>query len=133
MPRVSADGINRSAEIRKYFEEHPDSRIGDCISALKGRGIEVSYGLVASVRSRDSGKKVVHDSPVTAEEACRVRDFVKVSNLDEDVALRILGDFADLVQVVGGLDRFRYILGRYGDFSDVKPQSSYYDVNEDDE
>jgi hypothetical protein len=134
MPRVSADGINRSEEIRRFLRENPGVRIQDCIDGLKGRGIEVSYGLVASVRSRDSGKKVVQESPVTAEEACRVRDFVKVSNLDDDVAVRILGDFANLVQLVGGLDRFRYILDRYEGFSDVKESSSsYYDVNDDED
>jgi hypothetical protein len=59
---------------------------------------------------------------------------VKVSNLDDDVAVRILGDFANLVQLVGGLDRFRYILDRYEGFSDVKESSSsYYDVNDDED
>lgn len=130
MPKVSADGINRSAEIRKFFESNPSARIGDCISFLKGRGLEVSYGLVASVRSRDSGKKV-EEKPVGEEDICRVRDFIKISNLDTDVAVRILRDFADLVQIVGGLDRFRYILGRCEEPRAV--ESSYYDVNEDDE
>lgn len=135
MPKVSADGINRSAEIRKFFEANPSARIGDCISGLKERGIEVSYGLVASVRSRDAGKKVEEEKPVTAEEMCRVRDFIKISNLDTDVAVRILRDFADLVQIVGGLDRFRYILGRCEGLMEEPraSESSYYDVNDDDE
>jgi len=131
MPKVSADGVNRSAEIRKFFEANPSARIGDCISFLKERGLEVSYGLVASVRSRDAGKRA-EEKPVGEEEFVRVRDFIKISNLDEGVALRILRDFADLVQVVGGLDRFRYILGRISE-SCAASESSYYDVNEDDE
>lgn len=133
MPKVSADGINRSAEIRKFFEENPSARIPDCISGLKARGLDVSYGLVASVRSRELGKR--QEVPVTSEEACRVRDFIKVSNLDPDVAVRILRDFSDLVQIVGGLDRFRYILARCEDFMDGPrvSESSYYDVNDEDE
>jgi len=52
-----------------------------------------------------------------------------------DVAVRILKDFADLVQIVGGLDRFRYILGRCEDLIEEPraSESSYYDVNDDDE
>lgn len=130
MPKVSSDGINRSAEIRKFFESNSGARISDCISYLKERGIEVSYGLVASVRSRDAGKKS-EDKPVTDEEMCRVRDFIKISNLDTDVAVRILRDFANLVQIVGGLDRFRYILGCCEE--PRASESSYYDVNDDDE
>jgi len=77
MPKVSADGINRSAEIRKFFEANPSARIGDCISFLKERGLEVSYGLVASVRSRDAGKKSAEEKPVTADDLCRVKDFIR--------------------------------------------------------
>lgn len=125
MSRVSSDGLNRSAEIRKFFELNPGAGIRDCISDLSSRGVEVSYGLVASVRSRDRVREEVSEGDLE-----RVRDFVRVSNLDSEVAVRILRDFVKLVQVVGGLDRFLHILDKVGE---PVSASSYYDVNEDED
>lgn len=128
MPKVS--GVNKSALIRDYFRDHPSSRISDCMEFMKGLGHEVSYGLVATVKSRAPKEAVVSD-----EDVVRVRDYIRVSNLDEEVALRILSDFARLVQVVGGLDRFRGILASLSsDSSSSDPdESSYSDPNEDED
>lgn len=131
MPKRSADGVNRSAEIRKFYEEHPDARIGECISGLSSRGVDVSYGLVASVRSRQPGAgNKSRVGPVTVLESRRVGDFVDLSNLEPTVAVKILLDFADLVRDLGGLDRFRVVLGEY--VADGGG-SSYMDVNDEDE
>lgn len=124
MPKVSADGINRSAVIRDYFKEHPSARIVDCLDYMKDRGLEVSYGLVATVKSRMPKE----EEEITEKDHVHVRDYIRVSNLDEDVAVRILSDFADLVQVVGGLEKFRRILSGM-----KKPESSYCDPNEEED
>lgn len=130
MPKISPDGINRSDEIRKYFNANPSAGIKDCIDALKEVGIEVSYSLVASVRSRHKDKGP--EGPVTVDELRRVHDFISVSNLDTDVAIRILRDFADLVQVSGGLSRFRLILDQFSaGLADCAGEGRYQDVNED--
>lgn len=129
MPRVS--GVNRSEEIRKWFLENPGCGIKDCVEGLAARGLAVSYGLVAAVRQRQ--KTQVQDMKegvevVGEDDLRRVKDFIGHSNLDPDVAVRILKDFADLVQVSGGLSRFRSLLDGV-----VGGGSSYMDVNDDDE
>lgn len=133
MPKISPDGINRSDEIRKYFASNPSASINDCIEGLKGIGIAVSYSLVASVRSRQKEKGP--EGPVGEDEVRRVHDFINVSNLDTDVALRILRDFSDLVQVSGGLNRFRLILDKLCVRPGSEPvcESPYHDVNDEDE
>lgn len=106
--------LNKSAEIRSYFLEHPDARSTDCIKSLKERGIEVSAGLVAVVRSKEPGGK--RGKEITLDEVKVVKAFVARSNLDIEVATKILEEFSLLVRSLGGVDRFLEVLNEYRRF-----------------
>lgn len=110
-------GMNKSQEIRNYFEKNPNAKTQDCIGSLMGRGIEVSQALVSAVRSRLSGKKSGKNKEVTLTEAMLVKNFIEKSGVDEEVATGILNDFADLVVSCGGVDRFREVLSQYKGFT----------------
>lgn len=95
--------MNRSEEIRRFYEKNPGARPKECISALAAQGIDVSPTLVSCVRAklkvRDMGTDVA-----------LVSDFVESSGLDPEVAVEILRRFADVVDGVGGVSRFREVL-----------------------
>ena len=143
MGRVKG-AMNKSAEIRAYFVEHPDGRSSECIKSLKDRGIEVSAGLVAVVRSKgpQAGNKR-RDKGVTLEEVKIVKAFVARSNLDIEVATKILEEFSLLVRSLGGVDRFLEILNEYRRFEspegrklvDMTPgfRAEYEDISEDED
>ena len=99
--------VNRSEEIRRFFEQNPGARPKECIIALAARGIDVSPTLVSCVRAklkeRVSGRDMASDVSV-------VRGFVDSSGLDPEVAVEILTRFVGVVDKVGGLDRFREVL-----------------------
>ena len=102
------DRLNRSEEIRRFFKENPNARPRDCINTLAARGIDVTPTLVSCVRAklRDQASERGIDEDVSV-----VRSFVESSGLDPDVAVEILVRFADVVEKVGGIERFRRVLG----------------------
>jgi hypothetical protein len=112
----ASGGLNKSEEIRKFFEKSPDARTAECITFLAGKNIEVSQALVSSVRGRLSGK-TGKSKEVTLSEAMLVKNFIDTSGIDEEVATSILSDFADLIIKCGGVDRFRDILSQYKGFT----------------
>lgn len=149
---------NKSELIRKYFESNPQSSVKDCVSDLADRGVEVSYALVFGVRGR--AFKEYKDIPVVESESSlsemkMVRDFVEKSNLDQDLAVRILKEFSRLVRGIGTIERFDRVLESFGKCSKifsspsevvpgvepsvpsieepVSPGGSYYDVNDDED
>jgi hypothetical protein len=149
---------NKSELIRKYFESNPQSSVKDCISDLADGGVEVSYALVFGVRGR--AFKEYKDIPVVESEPSLsemklVRDFVEKSNLDQDLAVRILKEFSNLVRGIGTIDRFDRVLEGFGKCSKifsspsevvpgveptvpsieepVSPGGSYHDVNDDED
>jgi hypothetical protein len=95
--------MNRSEEIRRFYDKNPGARPKECIAALAAQGIDVSPTLVSCVRAklkvRDMGADVA-----------LVGDFVDSSGLDPEVAVEILRRFADVVDGVGGIPRFREVL-----------------------
>lgn len=96
--------MNRSEEIRRFYEENPSARPKECIAALAARGIDVSPTLVSCVRAKLKVRDVAADVIV-------VRDFIASSGLDSEVAVEILSNFADVVDRVGGIGNFRVVLG----------------------
>jgi hypothetical protein len=158
-----ARGVNKSELIRKYFESNPQASVKDCIAALGEGGIEVSYPLVFGVRGRmnpEEGKGDTYNSkvetPISSNELKMVGDFVEKSNLDPDLATRILAEFSNLVRAIGTNDRFDRVLEEFGRVSNnsssvivdppevfpgvvqqenavVEGGSSYFDVNEEED
>jgi hypothetical protein len=148
---------NKSELIRKYFESNPQSSVKDCISDLAEGGVEVSYALVFGVRGRMPKEDVlVVESEPSLSEMKLVRDFVEKSNLDQDLAVRILKEFSHLVRGIGTIDRFDRVLDGFGKCSKifsspsevvpgvepivpsveepaVSTGGSYHDVNDDEE
>jgi hypothetical protein len=113
---------NKSELIRKYFETNPQSSVKDCISDLANGGVEVSYALVFGVRGRSFKelKEVpVVESEPSLSEMKLVRDFVEKSNLDSDLAVRILKEFSHLVRGIGTIDRFDRVLDGFGKCSKI--------------
>jgi hypothetical protein len=95
--------MNRSEEIRRFYEKNPGARPKDCIIALAAMGVEVSPTLVSCVRAKLKVRDTNADVGV-------VREFVESSGLDPEVAVEILGRFVDVVEKVGGLSSFREVL-----------------------
>ncbi len=113
---MARGGVNKSELIRKYFENNPQASVKDCISALGEGGVDVSYALVFGVRGRASSKP---SQEVSVAELKMVHDFVEKSNLDPDLATRILSEFANLVRSVGTIDRFDRVLEEFGRISKI--------------
>jgi hypothetical protein len=145
---------NKSELIRKYFESNPQSSVKDCISDLAEGGVEVSYALVFGVRGRmPKDVPVVVESEPSLSEMKLVRDFVERSNLDPDLAVRILKEFSNLVRAIGTIARFDRVLENFGKCSKIFSSSevvpgveptvpsveavstggSYHDVNDDED
>ena len=103
--------VNRSEEIRRFFDQHPGSRPKECIAALAAQGIDVSPTLVSCVRAKLKERVPERDM---ASDVAVVRGFVDSSGLDPEVAVEILTRFAGVVEKVGGLDRFREVLAEVG-------------------
>lgn len=99
--------VNRSEEIRRFFDQHPGARPKECIIALAARGIDVSPTLVSCVRAKLKERVPERD---IASDVAVVRGFVDSSGLDPEVAVEILTRFVGVVEKVGGLDRFREVL-----------------------
>ena len=114
---------NKSELIRKYFETNPQSSVKDCISDLANGGVEVSYALVFGVRGR-AFKEYKEVPDPSLSEMKLVRDFVEKSNLDPDLAVRILKEFSHLVRGIGTIDRFDRVLEDFGKCSKIFSSSS---------
>jgi hypothetical protein len=99
--------VNRSEEIRRFYEQNPGARPKECIIALAAQGIDVSPTLVSCVRAKL--KERVSERDIASDVAV-VRGFMDSSGLDPEVAVEILNQFAGVVEKVGGLDRFREVL-----------------------
>ena len=99
--------VNRSEEIRRFYDQNPGARPKECIIALAAQGIDVSPTLVSCVRAKL--REVVPERDI-ASDVCVVRGFMESSGLDLEVAVEILGRFAGVVEKVGGLERFREVL-----------------------
>jgi hypothetical protein len=99
--------VNRSEEIRRFYEQNPGARPKECIIALAARGIDVSPTLVSCVRAKLKERVPERD---IASDVAVVRGFVDSSGLDPEVAVEILTRFVGVVERVGGLDRFREVL-----------------------
>jgi hypothetical protein len=112
---MARNGVNKSELIRKYFENNPQASVKDCIAALGEGGVEVSYPLVFGVRGRmDAAKDDEKPREVSPAELKMVHDFVDKSNLDPDLATRILAEFVSLVRLIGTIDRFDVVLAEFG-------------------
>ncbi|NCA17148.1 MAG: hypothetical protein EBS90_08895 [Betaproteobacteria bacterium] len=103
--------VNRSEEIRRFFDQNPGARPKDCITALAAQGIDVSPTLVSCVRAKLKERAPQRDMAV---DVALVRDFVDSSGLDPEVAVEILTRFVGVVEGVGGLVRFREVLLEIG-------------------
>lgn len=99
--------VNRSEEIRRFYEQNPGARPKECIIALAAQGIDVSPTLVSCVRAKLKERVPERD---IASDVAVVRGFVDSSGLDPEVAVEILTRFAGVVEKIGGLDRFREVL-----------------------
>ena len=99
--------VNRSEEIRRFYDQNPGARPKECIIALAAQGSDVSPTLVSCVRAKV--REVVPERDI-ASDVCVVRGFMESSGLDLEVAVEILGRFAGVVEKVGGLERFREVL-----------------------
>jgi len=138
--------VNRSEEIRRFYDKNPGARPKECIAVLAARGIEVSPTLVSCVRAKLKESVPERDMAGDLE---LVRSFVDSSGLDPEVAVEILARFAGVVEGVGGLVRFREVLAEVGslsvklmgdDSSSVVPEPasdvsgfSYDDVNDEED
>jgi len=111
--------MNRSEEIRRFYEQNPGARPKDCIIALAAQGIDVSPTLVSCVRAKL--KERVSERDIASDVAV-VRGFVDSSGLDPEVAVEILTQFAGVVEKVGGLDRFREVLEVVSASDEVDPR-----------
>lgn len=103
--------VNRSEEIRRFFEQNPGARPKECIIALAAQGVDVSPTLVSCVRAKMRDRVPERDMAV---DVALVRDFVDSSGLDSEVAVEILNRFVGVVEKVGGLSRFREVLAEVG-------------------
>lgn len=117
--RPVAGGINKSEEIRKYFESHPESKTKDCIDALSKKDIEVSQALVAGVRSRmdgTAGTKKKRKGEVSVAEMKLLKTFITKSHLETSVATKTLMELAALIEEIGSVERFKDVLSEFGNF-----------------
>lgn len=117
--RPAAGGINKSEEIRKYFETHPESKTKDCIDALASKKIEVSQALVAGVRSRmdgSAGSKKKRKGEVSVAEMKLLKSFITKSHLEVSVATKTLMELAALIEEIGSVERFKDVLSEFGNF-----------------
>jgi hypothetical protein len=128
--RPAAGGVNKSEEIRKYYENHPESKTKDCIEFLSDKGIEVSQALVAGVRSRmlGEGGSKKKKGEISVAEVKLLKNFISKSHLEASVATKTLMELACLIEEIGSVERFKDVLSEFGNFSD----SSEEDENEDD-
>jgi len=151
--RPAGGGVNKSGEIRNYYEKHPDGSTKDCIEFLSDKGIEVSQALVAGVRSRMQGepgnKKRRRKGEVSVAEMKLVKNFISKSNLEMSVATATLMELASLIDEIGSIERFKDVLNEFGNFEDSDEieddavavgvsededdDADYEDVNDDDD
>lgn len=135
--RPSGDsGVNKSDAIRKYYDSNPDAKTKDVVKALGEQGIDVSPALVAGVRARHQGvpgnkRRRKAKGEVTLAEVKILKEFISKSGVEEEMATTILGSFADLVEEIGDVDRFREVLAEFGSFSEA--EASEEDSAEEDE
>lgn len=133
--RPVSGGINKSEEIRKYYEKHPDAKTKDCIEFLSDKGIEVSQALVAGVRSRMQGepgnKKRKRKGEVSVAEMKLVKNFISKANLEMSVATATLMELASLIEEIGSVERFKDVLNEFGNFEEASEESEESESDED--
>lgn len=122
--RPAAGSVNKSEEIRNYFEKNPSATGKDCILALAKKDIEVSLPLVTGVRNRALGKtSSKKKGEVTVQEIKTLKSFVTKSNLDSAVAVNILKEFVDVIEEIGNIARFKEVLDAFDTIQDDDSES----------
>jgi hypothetical protein len=120
--RPAAGGVNKSEEIRKYFEKNPDCKTKDCIDSLSEKGIEVSQALVAGVRSRMQGEggKKKKKGEISVAEMKLLKNFISKSHLEASVATKTLMELACLIEEIGSVERFKDVLSEFVNFAEAE-------------
>ena len=100
-----SSGINKSAKIREFLEQNPESTTTEVMECLAQQGIDVSQALVAGVRSRAFGTKR-KKGEITISEIENLNSKINERYEDREVIGQVLEDFESWSKELGGMDRF---------------------------
>ena len=100
-----SSGINKSAKIREFLEQNPESTTTEVMECLAQQGIDVSQALVAGVRSRAFGTKR-KKGEITISEIENLNSKINERYADREVIGQVLEDFVSWSKELGGMDRF---------------------------
>ena len=100
-----SSGINKSAKIREFLEQNPESTTTEVMECLAQQGIDVSQALVAGVRSRAFGTKR-KKGEITISEIENLNSKINERYEDREVIGQVLEDFVSWSKELGGMDRF---------------------------
>ena len=100
-----SSGINKSAKIREFLEQNPESTTTEVMECLAQQGIDVSQALVAGVRSRAFGTKR-KKGEITISEIENLNSKINERYEDREVIGQVLEDFENWAKELGGMDRF---------------------------
>ncbi len=100
-----SSGINKSAKIREYLEQNPDSTTTEVIEVLAQEGIDVSQPLVVGVRSRAFGVKKKRGE-ITINELENLNNNIDSVFDDREMVGQVMDQFDSWATELGGWERF---------------------------
>ena len=100
-----SSGINKSAKIREYLEQNPDSTTTEVIEVLAQEGIDVSQPLVVGVRSRAFGVKKKRGE-ITINELENLNNNIDSIFDDREMVGQVMDQFESWANELGGWERF---------------------------
>lgn len=100
-----SSGINKSAKIREYLEQNPDSTTTEVIEVLAQEGIDVSQPLVVGVRSRAFGVKKKRGE-ITINELENLNNNIDSVFDDREMVGQVMDQFESWANELGGWERF---------------------------
>ena len=100
-----SSGVNKSAKIREYLEQNPDSTTTEVIEVLAQDGVDVSQPLVVGVRSRAFGIKKKRGE-ITINELEKLNNNIDSVFDDREMVGQVMDQFSTWADELGGWERF---------------------------
>jgi hypothetical protein len=118
--------VNKTQAVRDYLKVHPKAMSGEIAAALNKKGIKITAGHVANIKSQNKRKrrtkrvaeaKAVEARPAAVEQPTKAVATVTLDQVKAVVAtVKVLGgsprlcELLGLIKEVGGLKKFKDLL-----------------------
>ena len=109
MAKKSKSKINKTQAVTDYLKANPQAKASEIAGALTKKGIAITPGHVANIKSKMKNGKKKTRSPVTAVAATAPKP--EPVTLNETITLEQIRKVAKTIQAVGGFVKLSELLG----------------------